>query len=129
MLARALSKIKEEPVHPDKPTLVRLETKAFKAWSGAVRGDVALKNTSEAEAMRHAVRHGGRVALMNHLRFYGRFLIPEIAVSVWLFAIFAGMAYAVPNLICSRLAKTVGVCGVASIERRTRANCLTVTLY
>lgn len=45
------------------------------------------------------------MVLKAHLRFYGKYLIPEIAVTVLMFACFSAMAALIPRLLCNADAK------------------------
>ncbi len=46
------------------------------------------------------------------LRLYGSILFPVLVVSVWMFALYAALSYAVPAVLCSSAVRSNAVCRI-----------------
>lgn len=71
----------------------------LRSISLAVKGRGSV-NGANVQATQTAVRRAGWAALRDHLRFYGKYLVPEIAITVLMFGCFAVMSGLVPYLLC-----------------------------
>lgn len=126
-------------VHPDgeaaddskrqlaRPTSMRPQRSLRPGVSGRARLSAAAAEQERAKGLllpedEHAawladkVRREGRQSAAKLLRFYLRMLGPVAILSVFFFGLAAGFSYAIPNLLCNRVAKENSVSGRAVLK-------------
>ncbi|KAL6770637.1 hypothetical protein ACKKBF_B32050 [Auxenochlorella protothecoides x Auxenochlorella symbiontica] len=86
-------------VQPGSPS-----SRLLRSFSTNIKANGRTKSGS-CQAIQRATKDSGRMVLKAHLRFYGKYLIPEIAVTVLMFACFSAMAALIPRLLCNADAK------------------------
>jgi hypothetical protein len=68
-----------------------------------------LTDEEHAEWLLDKFKYDGWRSTLNNLKFFGRMLKPIVVVAAWIFWIYAAISWAVPNLLCNKIAKEVSV--------------------
>ncbi len=115
-------------IHPDgevpdgaerqlsRPASLRSQRSLRRGMSGRGRLSAAAAEQERAKGLllpedehtawlANKVQREGRQSAATLLRFYLRMLVPVAFLSVLYFGIAAGFSYAIPNLLCNRVAK------------------------
>ena len=115
-------------VYPEGEGAVLTQRPSSRASSAAPADDVGGRDDAGLAALQLDARakSEGRAAARSLLHFYVFKVLPPVgAVCVVLFAVFAGLSYAVPRLLCHKFAVESSVRGPSPLLRRRSAHPLT----